>query len=146
MTSPGPVAALTVGTRTDQSITLSWTNPTDPDITKVVVRRTTGTNAPAGPDKGDPVTLPTPTSESVVDSGLNPATHYSYAIFTQDNAGNTSDAVTITTATRDTTVDLCARGITTDTTWSPDYRDVYLITCNLTIPTGITFTISPERS
>ena len=41
-TPPGPVTSLTVGTRTDTSIGLSWTNPGDADLAAVIVRRAQG--------------------------------------------------------------------------------------------------------
>ena len=115
-TPPGAVTALTVDARTSDSITLSWTNPTDPDLTTVVVRRVAGTTPPTGPDKGDPVRLPYPDELNRRRLGAARATHYSYAVFTQDATGNTGAGLTVATTTRDTTVDLCARGLTTDTT------------------------------
>ncbi len=99
-TPPGTVTALTAGDRTPDSIALSWTNPTDADLAAVIVRRAKGATAPATPTDGTGMTLPgAPTATGVTDTGLDPDTTYSYAVFTRDTTGNTSAPATLTTAT-----------------------------------------------
>ena len=105
-TPPGPVTGLAVTSTTTESISLSWTNPTDTDLAEVIVRRATGATPPASPTTGTPVPLPGPKETGVTDSGLAAATQYAYAVFTRDPDGNTSPAVTrngTTAAAADTT-------------------------------------------
>jgi len=96
-TAPGQVSALSATDRTPETITLAWTNPTDPDLAEIVVRRAKGDTAPATPTDGTGVTPGTPTG--LTDTGLDPDTTYSYAVFTRDTTGNTSSPATLTTAT-----------------------------------------------
>ena len=103
-TPPGKVTGLTVGARTPTSIGLSWTNPGDADLARIIVRRATGATAPASSDAGDAVPLSTPTTTTVTDTGLTAGTKYSYAAFTRDTTGNTSAGVTVTTTTTTTPV------------------------------------------
>jgi hypothetical protein len=98
-TPPGTVTALTAGPRTQDSIALSWTNPTDPDLAAVIVRRTQGPMAATSPTDGTGVALGSPTATTVTDTALNPATTYSYAVFTRDTTGNINGPTTLTTAT-----------------------------------------------
>jgi hypothetical protein len=141
-TAPGPVTDLAVTARGDTFVHLSWTNPTDADLAEVVVRRAQGATPPATPTAGQAVPLGPPTATSLEDTGLVKTTRYSYAIFTRDVFGNTTTSpVALTTRTRDNNNSVCAQPLTADTTWSPDYRDVYVVPCTYTVPTGVTLTI-----
>ncbi len=97
-TPPGPVTGLTVNSVAARSISLNWSNPSDADLERVVVRRATGPNAPLTPTDGTAVTLTSPTATNVKDGGLAPDTEYSYAVFTRDTLGNTSQVPVTTTA------------------------------------------------
>ncbi len=100
--APGPVtklAAVPGGT----SVALTWDNPADADLAAVIVRRSPGAGPPAFPADGSPVNLATPVAAQAVDTSLPQETQYSYAVFTRDGSGNTSEPVTITTMTRDIT-------------------------------------------
>ena len=98
-TAPGVVTGLAMVGRTATSITLAWTNPSDPDLAAVMVRRAVGGTAPATPGDGVAVALPTRDGDlghrhrSVVDTG------YAYAVFTRDATGNTSPGVPLVTRT-----------------------------------------------
>ena len=143
-TPPGKVTDLAVTARGDSFIHLSWTNPTDRDLASVIVRRTKGATPPAGPTDGQAVTLASPTATTVEDTGLDKTTRYSYAVFTRDRKDNTNaTASTLTARTRDSNDSVCAQPLTEDTTWSPDYRDVYVINCQFTVPQGVTLAIEP---
>lgn len=85
---PGPITALTVGATTTNSVTMSWSNPTDPDLAAVIVRRADGAIAPNSPTAGLGITLSSATATSMTDSGLTPSTQYSYAFFTRDASNN----------------------------------------------------------
>ena len=96
------VTGLTAGDRTPTSIALSWTNPTDADLAEVIVRRAKGPVAPGSATAGTGVYLGPwgpPTGPSVTDTGLDPNTGYSYAVFTRDTTGNISSPTTLTTST-----------------------------------------------
>ena len=98
-TPPGKVTGLTAGQRTPDSIALSWTNPADPDLDTVIVRRAKGATAPATPVDGTDVLLGSATASAVTDTGLEADSVYSYAVFTRDTSGNTSGPATLTTST-----------------------------------------------
>ncbi len=98
-TAPGVVTGLAVTGRTATSITLGWTNPADPDLATVIVRRATGNTAPATPADGAAVPLASATAASVTDAGLQVDAPQSYAVFTRDTTGNTSPGVPLTTRT-----------------------------------------------
>ncbi len=85
---PPPVTSLRASEITPTTITLSWTNPSDPDLAEVIVRRADGDDAPLSPTAGSAVALPSLTATSVTDLGLTPATTYSYAVFTRNTSGN----------------------------------------------------------
>ncbi len=72
------------------SVTVSWTNPVNDQLQRIIVRRAVGTTAPATPTSGSNVTLATALSQSVTSNGLTPGTTYTYAIFAQDRVGNVS--------------------------------------------------------
>ncbi|MFN8167715.1 MAG: fibronectin type III domain-containing protein [Candidatus Nanopelagicales bacterium] len=145
-TAPGPVTSLTVGTRTTSSIQLSWINPTDADLASIVVRRATGSTPPATVSAGSGVALATATATSVTDTGLTPGVTYSYAVFARDAVPNTSTPMTTTTDTLSgciPTIVHVSGTLTADTTWAPDCALAYVVDSSLTIPTGITLTITP---
>ena len=96
-TAPSPVTSLTA-TPASTSVTLNWTNPTDGDLTTIVVRRAAGATAPANTSSGTSVSVsghPT----TVSDSGLTASTQYSYGVWAQDAAGNTSTRTSVTVTT-----------------------------------------------
>ncbi len=99
---PTPIEALSVSAVTSTSLTLSWTNPLNDQLKKIIVRRAVGTVPPASHTSGSNVSLETALSTSVVNTGLTPGVTYSYAVFAQDRIGNISPlgpGSTITTAT-----------------------------------------------
>ncbi len=98
-TAPGVVGGLAVVGRTATSISLAWTNPADPDLAAVIVRRAAGNTAPATPTAGAAVALASATAASVTDAGLPVDAPQSYAVFTRDATGNTSSGVPLTTRT-----------------------------------------------
>jgi hypothetical protein len=83
----GPVSGLTVEDETESSVTLAWTNPTDPDLAEVVVQRD-GTTVFEGS-----------APESFTDTNLTPGTTYVYSVFTRDSSGNESAAETVEATT-----------------------------------------------
>lgn len=93
--APDAVTGLKVQSRTAQAVTLSWNNPAT--ATGIVVRRATGTTAPAGPTDGAGVDV-TGAPTTVKDSGVNPSTTYSYSVFARNSAG-TSAGTSVTTRT-----------------------------------------------
>jgi hypothetical protein len=105
---PGPVTGLsaTYDTSTANAVALTWTNPTDPDLESIIVRRAVGPTAPALATEGEEVALETPTS--VTDTGVDPNKQYSYAVFTRDSSGNTSAATTTTITTNEPVTNLTA--------------------------------------
>lgn len=86
-TAPGQVTNLNAKSAVT-SVSLSWDNPVDPDLASVLVRRTNGPTAPATPEQGTPVALPSGKATSVHDKGLAANTQYSYSVFTKDGSGN----------------------------------------------------------
>ncbi len=98
---PGPITQTAANADTPTSLALTWTNPDNDQLKKIIVRRAVGTTPPATQSSGTNVTLATALSQSVTNTGLSPSTTYSYAIFAQDRIGNISplDAGSIVTAT-----------------------------------------------
>jgi alpha-tubulin suppressor-like RCC1 family protein len=94
-TPPDPVAGLGA-TAVGTTVTLSWTNPST-YIVRVVVRRAVGATPPADPDSGDDLG-DVGLGESFTDTGLAPATTYSYSVFTDQGTlyNNYSVAATAT--------------------------------------------------
>jgi alpha-tubulin suppressor-like RCC1 family protein len=99
VTPPGPVTSL-ASVPSPQSVYLSWTNPTDSDLTGVMIRVATGSISPAtntdGTLVGD-VSAPATTTHI---GGLAPSTTYSFALFAHDAVPNdaTPTDLTITTS------------------------------------------------
>lgn len=85
---------LSAGTPTATTVPLSWSGAQDNvGVTGYQVFRVTGTGAP--------VQVGTPTGTSFTDTGLSPATSYTYTVKAVDAAGNVSpasNAVPVTTA------------------------------------------------
>ena len=80
-TAPGVPGGLAVGTRTPNSVALSWNASTD----------NSGGSGVAGYDVYRNGSLVgSPTSAAYVDGGLAPSTSYSYRVRARDNAGNAS--------------------------------------------------------
>jgi hypothetical protein len=97
-TAPGPVTDPQASATRD-SVTLSWTNPADADLTGAVVRRAPGATAPDRVTDGTLVSdLPAP-GRTVTDTGLRSATQYSYAVFAHDGAPNYAHPATLTITT-----------------------------------------------
>ena len=99
-TPPHPVTNLTVKGTTPTSISLSWTNPTDTDLSAIVIRRANGVTAPTTPTSGTEVGDLSLLDTSFADEGLTPGATYSYAVFAMDNVSNYSTRVTISASTR----------------------------------------------
>ena len=83
---------------TTTSITLSWTNPGDGDLSGVMIRRAAGSTPPSSPTSGTLVTQKSGTSHT--DSGLSPSTQYAYAVFAYDEVPNYSTGVSTTGTTQ----------------------------------------------
>jgi len=101
-TAPGPAtaAAIDTSTVTISSLVLRWANPSDSDLTGVLIRRTAGTAAPASITSGDLVAdIPAGTCE-VTDAHLAASTTYAYSLFTHDGTGNYAAAATAVGTTR----------------------------------------------
>lgn len=112
MTAPGPVSDLVAAPNGGTAVALDWTNPGDPDLADVVVRRAVGGLAPGSVSDGVPVALESARASSTTDDGLLETTTYAYAVFTRDTAGNPSTGVTVSA----TTLDLTPPGQVTDVT------------------------------
>lgn len=85
---PGKIAGFTA-TPGDTKIDLSWSNPTDDDFVKVMVRYST-THYPLNIEDGTNIYEGTGTSKS--HTGLTNGKKYYYSAFTVDDVGNWSDA------------------------------------------------------
>lgn len=86
ITAPGPITGFSA-TPSAETITLTWTNPTDVDFAGVIIRRSES-GYPATPTEGDPVYDGTGTF--VEDSGLDSTKIYYYSAFTYDAEPNYS--------------------------------------------------------
>ena len=93
-TPPGPVTTVTVTGATSSSLTIGWTNPGDADYQGVMIRRTVGSTPPATKTSGDLVVNKAAPASSHVDTGLNPGTQYSYALFAYDEVPNHATGAT----------------------------------------------------
>jgi hypothetical protein len=94
----GAVASLVGPT----SVSVSWHNPVNDQLKRIIVRRAVGATPPDSATSGSNVALATALSESVTNDGLVAGTQYSYSVFAQDRVGNISplgsgSTVTITT-------------------------------------------------
>ena len=96
---PAAVSDLLMANRFQRLLHLTWSNPSG--TARIVVRRAEGARPPASPSDGTAVPLAAPNAEDVVDDNLQPATTYSYAVFTRDSAGRYSRGATVTGTTRD---------------------------------------------
>jgi hypothetical protein len=86
-TAPANVTSFAAAQGASGVINLSWTNPTDTDFVKVLIRRAT-TGYPFYPTDGTTVYDDTGTSTS--DTGLTPGTTYYYTAFPYDEVPNYS--------------------------------------------------------
>ena len=109
---PGPVTAFTATATTSSSVTLSWTNPTDPSFAGVMIRRTAGTTPPATSTDGTLVTDTNTTTTTYTDTGLDPNTTYSYAAFAHDTTPTYTTPATLTTTTATATSGACTETFT----------------------------------
>ena len=96
-TPPGPVTALTVTATTETNASLSWQDPTAPDLAGLMIRRVPGSSAPAGPADGALVAVLPSTAISYTDSTVVPQNTYSYSVFSYDAVPNYSAATTSAT-------------------------------------------------
>lgn len=87
-TPPGPVTALTAVARRG-SANLSWTNPPDGDLHRIVVRHAVGTSAPRTIGDGGGLHDALSTSTTVRD--LQSGRDHGLSVFAMDHAGNVSD-------------------------------------------------------
>ena len=99
-TAPGAVTGLTVAGVTSTSITLTWSNPTDPDLAAVTLTR-------------DGATIYTGLASTFTDFGLAPSRPYEYTATTRDTAANSSVAVVVTGRTASST-DLARVSVASD--------------------------------
>ena len=101
-TPPGPATAVDIdaSTATVSSLVVRWNNPSDSDLTGVLVRRAAGHTAPASITSGDLVADTPAGASEVTDSHLAASTSYSYAVFAHDGAGNYATAATAIGTTR----------------------------------------------
>jgi hypothetical protein len=94
---------------------LTWANPPDADLARVIVRGQRGLTAPASVSDGDPVYSGT---AQVVHTDAAPAgTPYTFGVWAEDNAGNLSARRTVTL--RATSVSLRAPSVVTYRTGFP---------------------------
>jgi hypothetical protein len=144
-TAPPPVTGMSASD-TGTSVTLTWVNPTSTSFTGVMIRRATGSTAPATPTAGTLVNDTAAPATTQTDTGLSPATTYSYALFAHDSTGDYAPAATITTTTTTTgpvAVQHVSGTLTTNTTWSPAQASVYVIDNTVVVPKNVTLTIAP---
>jgi alpha-tubulin suppressor-like RCC1 family protein len=90
-------------------IDLSWTNPTEPSLNGVMIRRAQGTTPPASATGGTLVADVLAPVNTFTDTGLTPDTDYSYAFFAHDATHHDglrfySAARTLTTKTSITSI------------------------------------------
>ena len=113
-TPPGDITNFTA-TAGDSQVTLSWTNPPDPDFAGVMIRFRTDT-WPTNYNDGQLVCNKAGSpgsSDNFVHTGLKNGTTYYYAAFTYDTSGNYSRTakVSATPQARDTTPPLPPTGV-----------------------------------
>jgi protocatechuate 3,4-dioxygenase beta subunit len=118
-TAPGPVTGLTVSAVGSRSVALTWTNPADPDLQQVMIRRTVGLTPPATPAEGTLVAVTRRVVSSYTDFRLRPATTYSYALFALDRYRNASAPATVLAVTGNGSLVSGVAGLVTDTAGRP---------------------------
>ena len=122
-------------------MTLSWINPTDTDFTGVMIRRAVGPIAPHSPSTGALVIDTDSQATEFTDTGLDPNTQYSYALFAHDAASNFGAQVAVTVETSTTCparVNVSGR-ISTDTTWMrSDCGTVIVVVGVVEVAEGVT--------
>jgi hypothetical protein len=94
----GPVTSVAAIPASD-SVTLSWTNPSGPSLTGVMIRRAEGATPPASAAEGTLVADAAKPAESFTDTAVTSGTQYSYALFAHDAALGFATAGTVTTTT-----------------------------------------------
>ncbi|HEY0167191.1 MAG TPA: carboxypeptidase regulatory-like domain-containing protein [Jatrophihabitans sp.] len=113
-TAPAPVTALGMTGNDAHSISLGWTNPTDPDFAGVLIRRAAGDAPPISASDGTLVAALGSRQATFTDKRLAPASAYSYAVFPRDKSRNVGAAATLTAETRSTSSATGLRGKLTD--------------------------------
>ncbi len=99
-TPPSPEAPTDVaGTADGETITLTWTNPSDPDFDSVTIRMST-TSYPTSVTDGD-LLVENITAESYSSSNFTAGTTYYFSLFTKDTEGNFSTAATVSVSIGD---------------------------------------------
>ncbi len=96
---PAAVTHVALTRATASSVTLSWTDPADPDFADVVIRRATGSTPPATITSGAAAGTLKPGAATGTFGGLSAHTTYSFSLFARDSVGNTARAATITAMT-----------------------------------------------
>jgi len=96
--APGPVTNV-AAIPSSTSIALSWSNPTDPSLSAVMIRRAVGAIAPTSATAGTLVSDAAKPAESFVDTALTSGTQYSYALFAHNAALLFAAAGTVTATT-----------------------------------------------
>ena len=149
-TPPGPVTG--VGAVSSEGLaTLTWTNPTDSDLQKIVVRRSKiafpatafSDFSAASLDNGGG-TIP----QTYTDINLDDGDTYYYSLFAVDNRGNVSTAAQVNAYPVDVTAPVSVFNINAvaldqqiDFTWSvppdPDFANVLILRRSDTFPTDI---------
>jgi hypothetical protein len=98
-TPPGSVTALSVTSVTQRTITLAWTNPTDADLSGVVIRRAAGDVAPKTATDGSAVTDLAAPDATFTDTELTASVEYTYAVFAHDASRNYATPAIVTDST-----------------------------------------------
>lgn len=93
--------------------TLSWTNPTAPDLRTVVVRVARGTTPPSGPTAGAAVA--NRLAATATATGLRSGTDHSFSVFAVDATGNVSARASVTLRGTRSTAVTSARTVTSGT-------------------------------
>jgi uncharacterized repeat protein (TIGR02543 family) len=88
-TPPANVNALNADPGNGQ-VTLSWTNPADPDLDRIEI-----TFTPVVPNQGQPLTIAKEEQGRTI-TGLTNKTVYTFTVKTVDSKGNKSDGTTVT--------------------------------------------------
>jgi hypothetical protein len=96
--APGPVTNVTA-IPSSTSVALSWTNPSDPSLSGVMIRRAVGATPPASATAGTLVIDSAKPAIAFIDTAVTPATQYSYALFAHNVAFGFAMAGTVTTTT-----------------------------------------------